>query len=161
MNRSSNSQRKRLKAASTQGVETLHATGHRVTSQRQVVFEVVKNGPAHLDAEAIHRRARRKDPKISLATVYRALAVFRDIGLVQQSYLDRGHAREHYEPFGAPEHYHFTCLGCRKVIEFQSARIGQMTHDLRRELGVSVTHASICLEGYCRTCAAKTKVSKE
>ncbi|MCL4535084.1 MAG: transcriptional repressor [Bacteroidetes bacterium] len=142
-------------------LETLHATSRRVTSQRQVVLEVVKRSPAHLDAEAIHHRARKKDPRISLATVYRALAVFKDIGLVQQSYLDRDHAREHYEPIGAPEHYHFTCLGCRNVIEFQSSRIAQMTADLHRQLGVSVAHACICLEGYCRTCATKARVSKE
>ena len=140
---------------------TLRATGYRITPQRQIVLEVVETSAEHLDAEAIYQRAREKDPDISLATVYRNLAVLKDMGLIEQRYLARDHAREHYEPVGAPEHYHFTCLGCRKVIEFQSPRVTQMTTELHRDLGVEVAHACICLEGYCQTCAAKRRAAKE
>src|SRR3989304_3934493 len=124
-------------------LDTLRATGHRVTPQRQLVLEVVETSPEHLDAEAIYQRVREKDPQISLATVYRTLAVLKDMGLIEQSYLARNHARAHYEPVGSPEHYHFTCLGCRKVIEFQSPRVTQMTTELHRDLGVEVAHACI------------------
>ena len=140
---------------------TLRATGHRITPQRQIVLEVVETSAEHLDAEAIYRRAREKDPKISLATIYRTLTVLKDKGLIEQRFLARDHAREHYEPVGAPEHYHLTCLGCRKVIEFQSPRVTQMTTELHRDLGVEVTHACICLEGYCQTCVAKRRAAKE
>ena len=140
---------------------TLRATGHRVTSQRQLVLEVVESSSEHLDAEGIYHRAREKDPKISLATVYRTLNVLKHTGLIEQRYLARDHAREHYEPVGAAEHYHFTCLGCRQVIEFQSPRVNQMQDELRRELDLEISHACICLEGYCQTCAAKRRAAKE
>ena len=139
---------------------TLRATGHRVTSQRQLVLEVVESSSEHLDAEGIYHRAREKDPKISLATVYRTLNVLKHTGLIEQRYLARDHAREHYEPVGSPEHYHFTCLGCRKVIEFQSPHIRRMTTELRRELGVQVGHACVCLEGYCQDCAREREAEK-
>ncbi len=139
----------------------LRASGHRITSQRQIVLQVVETSAEHLDAEAIYRRAREKDPKISLATVYRTLTVLKDMGLIEQRYLARDHAREHYEPVGAPQHYHFTCLGCRQVIEFQSPRVKEMTAELQRALGVQVAHACICLEGYCQTCAAKRQAAQE
>jgi Fur family transcriptional regulator, ferric uptake regulator len=87
------------------------------------VLEVVENSAKHLDAETVYRQAQETDPNISLATVYRTLAVLKDEGLIEQRYLARDHAREHYEPVGAPEHYHFTCLDCRQVIEFQSSRV--------------------------------------
>ncbi|HLF28962.1 MAG TPA: Fur family transcriptional regulator [Anaerolineae bacterium] len=142
-------------------LKTLRATGHRITAQRQVVLEVVESSPKHLDAETIYQRVREKDPQISLATVYRTLSVLKEMGLIEQSYLARNHTREYYEPVGAPEHHHFTCLGCRTVIEFQSQRVKQMRADLQRELGLDISHACICLEGYCRSCAAKRKtVSK-
>ena len=136
-------------------LNALRATGHRVTPQRQLVLEVVETSPEHLDAESIYQRVREKDSNVSLATVYRTLAVLKDMGLIEQSYLARNHAREYYEPVGAPEHHHFTCLGCRKVIEFQSQRVKQMRAELQRELGLDIAHACICLEGYCRSCAAK------
>lgn len=134
---------------------TLRATGHRVTPQRQIVLQVVESSAEHLDAEAIYQRAREKDPNISLATVYRTLTVLKHMGLIEQRFLARNHAREHYEPVGAPEHYHFTCLGCREVVEFQSPRVKQMRVELQRELGLAISHACICLEGYCQVCAAK------
>ncbi|HEY4688319.1 MAG TPA: Fur family transcriptional regulator [Anaerolineae bacterium] len=142
-------------------LDTLRATGHRVTPQRELVLEVVETSPEHLDAEAIYQRVREKDPQISLATVYRTLAVLKDMGLIEQRYLARNHTREYYEPVGAPEHHHFTCLGCRKVIEFQSQRVKQMRAELQRELGLDISHACICLEGYCRSCMAKRKTASD
>ncbi len=139
----------------------LRATGYRVTSQRQLVLGVVETSGEHLDAEGIHQRARQKDPKISLATVYRTLNVLKHMGLIEQRYLTRDHARENYEPVGAPEHYHFTCLACHQVIEFESPRVKQMQHELRRELDIEVSHACICLEGYCQACSAKRKAAQE
>ncbi len=135
----------------------LRATGHRVTTQRQLVLEVVERSAGHLDAEGIYQHAREKDPRISLATVYRTLSVLKHMGLIEQQYLTRDHVRENYEPVGAPEHYHFTCLGCRRVIEFESPRVKQMQDELRRKLDLDILHACICLEGYCGPCAAERR----
>lgn len=138
----------------------LRATGHRITAQRQIVLEVVETSAEHLDAEAIYQRARARDPKISLATVYRTLTVLKQMGLIEQRFLARDHAREHYEPVGAPEHYHFTCLGCHSVTEFQSPRVRQMRAELQTALGLDVRHACICLEGYCAACAARAPAAR-
>ena len=146
--------------ARTETLATLRATGHRITPQRQIVLDVVENSAEHLDAEAVYRRAQEKGPHISLATVYRTLAVLKDEGLIEQRYLARDHAREHYEPVGAPEHYHFTCLGCRRVVEVQSPRANQLRAELEAELGLHVLQACLCLEGYCQTCAAKRPAAR-
>ena len=148
----------------TTHAETLAAvreSGRRVTLQRQVVLDVIETAEKHLDAETIFQRAREKDPNISLATVYRTLAVLTEMGLVDRSYLARNHEREHYEPVGAPKHHHFTCLDCHQVIEFQSPGLNQLIGQLQEELGVEVLHACICVEGYCNECASKHNVEKE
>jgi Fur family ferric uptake transcriptional regulator len=137
----------------------LHDAGHRITPRRRVVLRVIEGSDEHLDAEAIYQRARELDSRISLTTVYRTLTVLKAMGLIEQRWLTRDHNREHYEPVGAAEHYHFTCLGCRQVIEFQSTRIQQMRDELRQELGLQIGHACICLEGYCATCAKERSVS--
>lgn len=134
---------------------TVRGSGRRVTLQRQIVLNVIETAEKHLDAEAIFQRAREKDPKISLATVYRTLAVLTEMGLVDRSYLARNHEREHYEPVGAPRHHHFTCLDCHQVIEFQSPGLNQLIGQLQEELGVKILHPCMCLEGYCSACAPK------
>ena len=147
----------------TTHAETLAAlriSGHRITPQRQIVLDVVENSGEHLDAEAIYRRAQAQDPAISLATVYRTLAVLKNQGLIEQRYLTREHAREHYELAGAPEHSHFTCVGCHQVIECKSPRVAQLRAEVRRDLGLRVTNACLCLEGYCPDCAAQPALAQ-
>jgi len=144
-----------------QTLDALRATGHRITPQRQLVLEVIESSPEHLDAEAIYQRVRKKDSHIGLATVYRTLTVLKDMGLIEQRYLARNHDREFYEPVGAPEHHHFTCLSCHTVVEFQSPRVKQMRADLQGELGLEIGRVCICIEGYCRSCSAKRRKTNQ
>ncbi|OGO29589.1 MAG: hypothetical protein A2136_07700 [Chloroflexi bacterium RBG_16_54_11] len=147
----------------TTRAETLaavRAAGGRITPQRHIVLDVIETSTQHLDAEAIFQKAREKDPAISLATVYRTLAVFKDMGLVNQSYTARTHTRDLYEPVGAPKHYHFTCLNCHQVIEFQSLGLTKLINQIQGELGAEISHVCMCVEGYCCECAEKRKESK-
>ncbi len=136
---------------------TVRESGRRITAQRRIVLGVIETAEEHLDAEAILQRARKKDRNISLATVYRTLAVLTEMGLVDRSYLAHTHEREHFEPVGAPKHHHFTCLDCHQVIEFQSPGLNELVCQLQEELGVEVIHARIGIEGYCRECVTKRK----
>ncbi len=135
----------------------LAQAGLRATPQRLLVLEILREADEHLDAEAIYERARRRDPRISLATVYRTLAKLKEVGLVEQRYFARDHKREYYEATGKAEHYHFTCLGCGKVIEVETPRIAQARAELSEALGLEFTHACICFEGYCAECAAQRR----
>jgi len=142
-------------SAQAETLTAVRAAGRRVTPQRQVILDVIENSDQHLDAEAIFLRARLQDPGISLATVYRTLAVLKEMEIVEQRHIARDHAREHYEPVGAPEHHHFTCLGCRKVIEIQIPGLDQIIASLYVEFDIQIAHTCMCLDGYCRECAAK------
>ncbi len=132
----------------------LHQAGLRATPQRMVVLQVLEQSSEHLDAEAIYERARQLDDSISLATVYRTLAKFKELGLVRQRYLTSDHTREYYERAGKGEHYHFHCRNCGKVLEIQTEHIQQARQELSAELGIRFTSACICFEGYCAECAA-------
>ncbi len=139
---------------------SLREGGRRITPQRQIVLEVIETSDVHLDAEAIYQRAKAKDARISLATVYRTLAVLKGMGLVEQRYIAPDHERELYEPIGAPEHYHLTCRDCGAAIEFQSRFVQRLRAELERELGVEVARACVCLDGYCPHCAAARRERK-
>lgn len=143
----------------SQAVEAARARlrdeGLRATPQRLLVLQVLQEAEEHLDAEAIHARAREYDPNVSLATVYRTLHKLKEMGLVEQRYFARDHKREFYEATGKKEHYHFTCVGCGQIIEVHTPRIAQARRELAEQLGLVFTHACICFEGYCASCAAE------
>ena len=134
-------------------VDTLHASGRRMTPQRALVLSVLEEGETHLDAEGIYEIARKRQPGLNLTTVYRTLAVLKEMGLVEQRYFARDHKREYYEAVGKREHYHFTCLNCGKVIEVETPRIRQARQELSTALGLQFAHACVCFEGVCAECA--------
>ena len=139
-------------------VEKLHATGHRLTPQRALVLKIIEESEDHLDAEAIWQRAQELQGQINLATIYRNLSVLKEMGLVQQHYFAREHKREMYESALKPEHYHFTCLDCGAVVEFETTRIQQARTELAAEIGVQITHGCVYFEGYCNSCSIKYNV---
>lgn len=140
---------------STTPEERLRAAGQRITAQRSLILRLLDASDQHLDAEALHERARLEMPEINLSTVYRTLAVLKQAGLVEQRYFARDHSREYYESSTAVEHYHFTCLGCGRVVEFDTPLIAKVRSDLQAQHRVQIRHACICFEGVCADCADK------
>lgn len=135
--------------------QRLRAAGQRITAQRSLILKLLDASEGHLDAETLHERARQEMPDINLSTVYRTLAVLKEAGLVEQRYFARDHSREYFEPSTAVEHYHFTCLGCGRVVEFDTPLIAKVRTDLQTQHSVQIRHACICFEGVCAVCAAK------
>jgi Fe2+ or Zn2+ uptake regulation protein len=131
--------------------QILQASGRRLTSQRRLLLEVLNEYHGHLDAEAIYALAKGRDPNISLATVYRTLKVLKEVGVVQERILDREGQKRHYE-MAAKAHYHFTCLECGQVIEFESPLIEQASCDLAEQLDLEIVHTRVHLDGYCPKC---------
>jgi len=82
----------------------LRRAGKRITPQRLVILEAIRDGQGHLDADEIHRRARRKAPNLSLSTVYRTINVLKEVGMIEELRLN-GEPRR-YKLRDEKEHYH-------------------------------------------------------
>jgi len=140
-------------------VETLrdlfHGEGRRLTPQRRLVLQVLESSDRHLDAEAIHDRARIHDPDISLATVYRSLHVLGELALVEEHSLGEDHS--HYEAPRSSPHYHFVCLRCGEVIEFDTPLVERAAADLAKTHAVQVSSAHLRLSGLCGSCRSQPR----
>ena len=135
--------------------DSLHSKGLRLTGQRKLILQVLEEAGGHLDAEHVFERAYQRDRRVSLATVYRTLQLLKEMGVIDQHYTSREHIREVYEPVGAEEHYHFSCIRCGQVLEFQSPLIDRARKQLAQELGIHILHGCACFEGYCAGCAPR------
>ena len=124
--------------------------GYPLTAQRRLLLDLIRNAGAHIDAKELYRRASSADASISLATVYRNLRLFRELGLVEERRL--GRASCYYEIRRPAGHQHFVCRDCGRVIEFQAPLMGELVGSIQREQGFSVTRTEFYLEGHCRQC---------
>lgn len=130
--------------------EAFKEAGRRLTSQRCLILDVLRMSDDHLDAEGIYAEAKGRAPDISMATVYRTLALLKEMGLVEEHRLGEGHS--HYEAVQEDQHYHFTCRGCGEVIEFDAPLVAEIEHRLTEQEDVEITRAHLHLAGYCREC---------
>lgn len=137
-----------------QAQQAFRRSGMRLTSQRRTILEVLDESESHLDAEALYHQAKTRDHNISLATVYRTLAALRQLGLIQQRHLVPDDQRGYYE-IADQQHFHFTCLRCGRVIEFETPLVTQLQQGLAEEMGVQVIQARLYLEGHCAVCLDK------
>lgn len=134
-------------------LQALHSQGFHMTHQRQLVLEILKQSQGHLDAGMIFLEAKKKDDRISLATVYRTLDLFKKAGLVEENNLGEDHG--HFETTQVPHHYHFTCINCGKVVELKADEIKKLIQKTGLQQGLKVTEIQLFFRGYCSECQSK------
>jgi Fur family ferric uptake transcriptional regulator len=137
--------------------ELLSEAGLRSTSQRQSILDIIRRGQGHLDADEVYRRARKKQPRLSLSTVYRTLQTLKELGLVEEVHLDETH--HHYEIKASNEHHHLICLGCGKVVEFECPMSIQMKEEVGKEKGFEIVNIEVRMTGYCPECRRERELS--
>jgi Fur family ferric uptake transcriptional regulator len=125
--------------------------GRPVTYQRKLLLNLIKKAGGHISAKELYRLASRRNESISLATVYRTLRLFKELGLVEERRL--GQVYCHYEMKDSVEHQHLVCRSCGKVIEFESPLFSQLAEELQRDHGFILKKIDVCMEGYCQECA--------
>ena len=124
--------------------------GRPVTAQRELLLGIIKKAGGHISAKELYRRASRKEESISLATVYRTLQLFKELGLVEEKRL--GKLFCHYEVKGSSDHQHLVCRSCGRVIEFESPLLRKLIEELKREHDFNLTKTDLYMEGHCQEC---------
>jgi len=114
-------------------LDRLESAGLRMTGQRRVIAEVLSEATDHPDVEAVHARATRRDPRISLATVYRTVKLFEEEGLLDR--LEFGDGRARYEDAEREHHDHLIDLHSGEVIEFVDPEIEALQEKIAQRLG--------------------------
>jgi Fur family ferric uptake transcriptional regulator len=127
--------------------------GRPATAQRQLLLNLIRRTGGHISAKDLYRRASRKSESISLATVYRTLKLFKELGLVEQRRL--GEVYCHYEVKESADHQHLVCRSCGKVIEFESPLLSKLVEKLQSDHEFNLTKIELYVEGYCKQCEKK------
>ena len=120
------------------------AAGLRMTGHRRLVAEVL-DGADHPDVEALHAAAALRDPAISVATVYRALNLFEEAGLVEKREFGDGRAR--WEDAATDHHDHLIDVATGEVIEFTSPEIEELQRKIADRLGYDLVDHRLELFG--------------
>jgi Fur family ferric uptake transcriptional regulator len=107
--------------------------GMRMTEQRRVIARVLSEAHDHPDVEEVYRRATARDPRISIATVYRTVRLFEEAGILERHDFRDGRAR--YEEVTERHHDHLINVQSGEVMEFRSDEIEALQKVIAEKLG--------------------------
>ncbi len=131
-----------------------------VTSQRELVAEVLFESAGHLSADDIERLLRERGAHVGKATVYRTLDLLAQSGMITQRDFGEGFRRYERAP-GRQHHEHLICLRCGKVIEFVNERLERMKALIAEEYGFRHHHHRLEIFGTCPECQRRDGVAPE
>lgn len=130
--------------------QILGSSSQRVTSQRALLLELLRQSDGHLDADELYSRARKKNSRISLSTVYRNLQLFKKLGLIEEHHFDAEH--HHYEVKSGAEHQHLLCVSCGKVVEFACPLSYEFRDNIGKQYDFDITDVEVRMTGLCSRC---------
>ena len=143
-------------------VEGLASRGIRMTSQRRALVETIQSAERHLDAASLLEQARKRDPRINRATVYRTLELLKRLRLVDELDLMHLQGEKHfYEVKPEVDHVHLACFECGKVAEFTSPIFERLKTEIGRQKGFHIRTIRLEVGGRCSKCCERTEGSAQ
>ncbi len=136
--------------------ERLRRKGHRLTGPRLAVLRFLIRENGHLDIHEIYCGTRAEHPGIGMATIYRTIDLFLEVGVI--SALSLKDSRVRYE-VNWPEnhHHHLICIGCGQIIEFGSCSFRLIAGEIEKVTRFKISEHELEAYGHCPQCAAERK----
>lgn len=131
--------------------EFLHQRSLRVTDVREAIVRAALAREGHFDIEELTQDVQAQGMDASRATVYRALPLLMEAGIIQPTMVS-GEKRRYEAAFGHEHHDHLVCSRCGKVVEFHFEAFEMLQHDLAAKYGFELTAHFHELIGVCADC---------
>jgi len=132
--------------------DALDRAGHFVTEPRRRVAALLAGRDEHFTADELVREARRRRSSVGRATVFRALELFEELGLVERLDLPNGsHAYVVCQP---SHHHHVVCTRCGRTANIGDLGLDRIAADVEARTGFALDSHRIELYGLCAACSA-------
>jgi Fur family transcriptional regulator, ferric uptake regulator len=135
-----------------ENLDALRKQGYRLTWQRRMILEVMRDHPDHMTADEIYAEVSREAPEINIATVYRTLQWLQGVGLLRK--IDVADDRMHYEYAGYATHHHLVCRSCGTMIEIDHASFDDVRRAIFEQHGFEAEVDHLAIFGRCAECRA-------
>ena len=127
----------------------LKERGRRLTPQRVELVRLIASSEGHPSAAQLHARIKRQFPTMSHATVYKTLALLKDMGQVLEIDLRDD---SHYDGNRPQPHPHLICIQCNAIIDGEADFDPSAIRKLERDSGYKILRSQISFYGLCPDC---------
>ena len=119
--------------------------GVKLTDQRKIIAKVMSDSSDHPDVDELYKRVLKIDSKISIATVYRTVKLFEEVGILAKHDFKGGKAR--YEELSEGHHDHLIDIKTGEIIEFVDDEIEKLQQKVADKYGYKLVDHKLELYG--------------
>jgi Fur family transcriptional regulator, peroxide stress response regulator len=130
-------------------IAALKELNFRLTPQRVELVRLIAASEGHPSAGQLYDRIKRQFPTISQATVYKTLALLKDMGQVLEIDLRDD---SHYDGNRPQPHPHLICIRCNKIIDGEVDTATLPIQKLERATGYKILRSQVSFYGLCPDC---------
>ena len=128
----------------------------KLTRARELIVQKILSTKAgeHFSADQLWDSLRKKDKRVSKATVYRTLNLLAGKKVLEEH--DFGRGEKYYERMvDRPHHDHLICIHCGRIIEFENPEIEKLQERIAHSHRFTIAYHSHKLFGACARCRGK------
>jgi Fe2+ or Zn2+ uptake regulation protein len=137
----------------------LEKHGYKFTIGKRIVLETLLENKTHLNVKELYEKI--KHSNIGVATIYRALKVFKELEVVKEININGIGYYEMKIFSGKPLHIHFKCFKCNSIIDIDSQSLSfdylKLNKKVEEENSLEIFDSNITFIGLCNKCREEIK----
>ena len=123
--------------------------------KRDAILNCISRTKCHPSAEWVYQQLKPEIPDLSLGTVYRNIAMFKEEGTIQSIGVVNGLERYDYNTV---PHTHFICTECSSVLDLEGIELPtSIVQDAEATVGGAVVNYHLQFSGQCAGCRQKAQ----
>jgi Fur family peroxide stress response transcriptional regulator len=134
-------------------VSKLKQHGYRLTPQRAAILRIFASSSDHPSIEQVYDQIKEQFPMMSLATVYKTVAVLKDQGEILELAFSNGSTR--YDGNHPYPHPHLICVRCHRIIDTEGIPLEKFALEMAKKNGYRLITHRLDIFGICPSCLAK------
>jgi Fur family ferric uptake transcriptional regulator len=131
----------------------LHAQALKMSKVRESIARAALVYEGHFSVEELVRVLHAQGVRDAhVATVYRAVPLMIEAGLIQPALIARGDSQHYEAAFEREHHDHLVCTACGRIVEYQSEAMEALQREVAARYGFELDDHVHELRGRCREC---------
>lgn len=144
---------RRLERALERFNAVLVARSLKMSKVREAIAKTALGYPGHFAADDLARLLQQRGVRDAhLATVYRAIPLLIEAGLIQPVLGSKPGAQRYEAAFEREHHHRLVCRSCGKVIAYRSLALEALRREIAQHHGFVLEEHVLELLGRCRAC---------